>query len=197
MLRKTKTSRRAGLLRLNRSIPRTLLSLQNRADYQGQDKFQNEKINLRTPNNTRPFVKQVEHHNDIFKEYDYSRIKEKICLPLETKKGFVIDDFFVHQLQTLHTWCRKPSSLSSILSNGRTTNGVALDLTFNELLYHVLEGLLPDNMLLARTENEELPNIGKANSIKPYDTCVVDDSPIYAEISERSILTEVTIKGKH
>ena len=126
---------------------------------------------------------------------------EKICLPLETKHGFVVDNNFIHSLKIIHEWCKKESSLSSIMLKSDVKADMLIDMPFNELICHVLEGLLPDNSLLFKATNEVKHNFGadvpQIQSQKPYDVCVVDDSPIYAEISDTSTLTELTIKGKH
>ena len=130
IFRKRKTSEHKGLFRSNCSIEETLRPPENRVINKSGDHLphKKKKNGHRPSRSTETVVQEVNYNKAIFKKCDYTRIRETLLLPLETKYGFIVDDNFVHSLETIYQWCKKPSSLSSVLSEPYKMAGVVLDL---------------------------------------------------------------------
>ena len=74
-------------------------------------------------------------------------------------------------------------------------------LSFNEVLFHVLEGFGPNNVFnTTPTKNKttnDMANVSDNQPLhQPYETLMVEGSPIYAEISENANLEEMKNRGK-
>ena len=144
---------------------------------------------------------EIDYEKEIFKKYDYTGIQEKISLPLKTRNGVIIDDTFLRDLESIHKWCQKPSSLSKIVVFGSNSSNVELHLSFNDVLCHVLEGFGPHDLFITTPMNNkttnEIDNVTDNHPLdQPYETLMVKGSPIYAEISENSDLEEIKNRGK-
>ena len=144
---------------------------------------------------------EIDYEKEMFKKYDYTGIQEKISLPLKTRNGVIIDDTFLRDLESIHKWCQKPSSLSNIVVFGSNSSNVELHLSFNEVLFHVLEGFGPHDLFITKPmknkTTNEIDNVTDNQPLdQPYETLMVEGSPIYAEISENSDLEEINNSGK-
>ena len=144
---------------------------------------------------------EIDYEKEMFKKYDYTGIQEKISLPLKTRNGVIIDDTFLRDLESIHKWCQKPSSLSKIVVFGSNSSNVELHLSFNEVLFHVLEGFGPHDLFITKPmknkTTNEIDNVTDNQPLdQPYETLMVEGSPIYAEISENSDLEEINKRGK-
>ena len=144
---------------------------------------------------------EIDYEKEMFKKYDYTGIQEKISLPLKTRNGVIIDDTFLRDLESIHKWCQKPSSLSKIVVFGSNSSSVELHLSFNEVLFHVLEGFGSHELFIitpmkSKTTNE-MDNVSDNQPLhKPYETLMIKGSPIYAEISENTDLEGINNRGK-
>ena len=139
--------------------------------------------------------------DQLFGAYNYAKLREKIRLPLKTKHGIDIDGNFVQMLRTIYKWCKKPSSLSSLVSQVSLESEIELDLSFDEVLIHVLEGLLPNlNFISNETTFEEDNQCTKnnffTNLADPYNVFDARNSPIYAEIPDIKHSENIAIIGK-
>ena len=144
---------------------------------------------------------EIDYEKEFFKKYDYTGIQEKISLPLKTMNGVIIDDTFLRDLESIHQWCQKPSSLSNIVVFGSISSNVELHLSFNEVLFHVLEGVGPHDLFITTPMKSKTTNYmdnvsDNQPSNKPYETLMIEGSPIYAEISENADLEEINKRGK-
>ena len=197
--RKHKHSMRKGLFHSGCSKAEDLLPVETRIIPTGQptSSESKKKSSLRSPENNI----RVDYNKDIFIRYDYTRMQQNIALPFKTKTGVMVDDELMSSLKLMYEWCQKESSLASILSTSAVKSDKVMTISFNELMCHAIEGLLPDNSLLFQSKNEARhrlrEDVPQIQSQTPYDVCVVNDSPIYAEISDTSIITELPIKGKN
>ena len=144
---------------------------------------------------------EIDYEKELFKKYDYTGIQGKINLPLKTRNGVIMDDTFLRDLESIHKWCQKPSSISNIVVYGSNCSNVELHLSFNEVLFHVLEGFGPNNVFnTTPTKNKTTNDMANGSDNQPlhqpYETLMVEGSPIYAEISENANLEEMKNRGK-
>ena len=144
---------------------------------------------------------EIDYGKELFKKCDYTGIQEEISLPLKTRNGVIIDDTFLRDLESIHKWCQKASSLSNIVVFSSNSSNVELHLSFNEVLFHVLEGFGSHELFIitpmkSKTTNE-MDNVSDNQPLhKPYETLMIKGSPIYAEISENADLEEINNRGK-
>ena len=137
----------------------------------------------------------------IFAAKDYTKLLEKIRLPLETKWGTVLDESFMHKFEAIFQWCKKPSSLSAIICSAPAESEMKLDFTFNEIFYHILEGsLVKPNSIFTKNDkkSETQPTSGNliADHVNPYDIFNARNSPIYAEIPDMNSSAVIPCKGE-
>ena len=159
---------------------------------------QKRKQNLSNPQLPNIHNRNPMYNHRIFTAKDYTNFHEKIQLPLETKFGTVIDLSFVHELEALFKWCNKPSSLSPIITSASEEPEIKLNLTFNEILYHILEGSLvkPNSIFKKSDEKSDTQSTGENRIANPYDIINARNSPIYAEIPDMINSLESPFKGK-
>ena len=150
-----------------------------------------------TPNITHS---QWNSNNLLLTSYDYTNLLENIRLPYETKFGTLVDEHFIQQFEAIFNWCQKPSSLFSMMSLNHAKPEIKLDLSFNEVLFHVLEGsLIEPNTTFKKLKNSKgqpTPVNKSTKLVDPYDVCDARNSPIYAEIPDLNNSSDILVKGK-
>ena len=143
---------------------------------------------------------QRNYEKEIFKNCHYSQLFEAISLPLETKNGYIIDQIFVTTLERIYLWCSKPSSLDLMASSSHIREHNSLDLKFNEILYHVIEGALPNKKLveeMVQRSRYETSGSQSPEGLAKFVDCDSNiGSPIYAEICNAPYSIQSETKGK-
>ena len=158
-------------------------------------------------NSSDPQLPNIHHRNPtynhpIFAANDYTKLHEKIRLPLETKFGTALDQPFMHNFEAIFKWCKKPSSLSAMIASTSMESEIKLDLTLDEILYHFLEGSLvkPNSIFKKNGEKSEIQSTSEnqiqSNHPNPYNILNARNSPIYAEIPDLGDYQEIPCKGK-
>ena len=161
----------------------------------------------RKQNSSDPQLPNIHHRNPtynhpIFAANDYTKLHEKIRLPLETKFGTALDQPFMHNFEAIFKWCKKPSSLSAMIASTSMESEIKLDLTLDEILYHFLEGSLvkPNSIFKKNGEKSEIQSTSEnqiqPNHSNPYNILSARNSPIYAEIPDLGDYQEIPCKGK-
>ena len=105
--RKSQAYSRKGLLRSKPSIIEQCLPPESQIHQRNRDTniHQKKKRCSFEPETTRTEHNRLDYEKLLFSNYDYNQVREKMCLPLETKHGTVIDLHFIRNLESIIKWC--------------------------------------------------------------------------------------------